>query len=99
MKKLVLAALLTTFTFGAAAAEKISFQGLTLAPGAAIRIHHDAGVFAAEMVSDDSTVSILPYRTPDSADDLLLRPGVLNEIRVEAGSAAFVSGRCKGRYR
>lgn len=80
------------------AAGKISFQGLTLAPGAAIRIHHDAGVFAAEMVSDDSTVSILPYRTPDSADDLLLRPGVLNEIRVEAGSAAFVSGRCKGRY-
>ena len=43
-------------------------------------------------------LSILPYRTPDSADDLLLRPGVLNEIRVEAGSAAFVSGRCKGRY-
>ena len=80
------------------AAGKISFQGLTLASGAAIRIHHDAGVFAAEMVSDDSTVSILPYRTPESADDLLLRPGVLNEIRVEAGSAAFVSGRCKGRY-
>ena len=81
------------------AAGKISFQGLTLAPGAAIRIHHDAGVFAAEMVSDDSdAVSILPYRTPDSADDLLLRPGVLNEIRVEAGAAAFVSGRCKGRY-
>ena len=80
------------------AAGKISFQGLTLAPGAAIRIHHNAGVFAAEMVSDDSTVSILPYRTPDSADDLLLRPGVLNEIRVEASAAAFVSGRCKGRY-
>ena len=87
---------ITTLTISAAG--KISFQGLTLAPGAAIRIHHDAGVFAAEMVSDDSTVSILPYRTPDSADDLLLRPGVLNEIRVEAGSAAFVSGRCKGRY-
>lgn len=80
------------------AAGKISFQGLTLAPGAAIRIHHDAGVFAAEMVSDDSTVSILPYRTPESADDLLLRPGVLNEIRVEASAAAFVSGRCKGMY-
>ena len=89
-------AAITTLTISAAG--KISFQGLTLAPGAAIRIHHDAGVFAAEMVSDDSTVSILPYRTPDSADDLLLRPGVLNEIRVEAGSAAFVSGRCKGRY-
>ena len=87
---------ITTLTISAAG--KISFQGLTLAPGAAIRIHHDAGVFAAEMVSDDSTVSILPYRTPESADDLLLRPGVLNEIRVEAGSAAFVSGRCKGRY-
>ena len=87
---------ITTLTISAAG--KISFQGLTLAPGAAIRIHHNAGVFAAEMVSDDSTVSILPYRTPDSADDLLLRPGVLNEIRVEAGSAAFVSGRCKGRY-
>lgn len=87
---------ITTLTVSAAG--KISFQGLTLAPGAAIRIHHDAGVFAAEMVSDDSTVSILPYRTPESADDLLLRPGVLNEIRVEAGSAAFVSGRCKGRY-
>lgn len=81
------------------AAGKISFQGLTLAPGAAIRIHHDAGVFAAEMVSDGSdAVSILPYRTPESADDLLLRPGVLNEIRVEASAAAFVSGRCKGRY-
>ena len=87
---------ITTLTISAAG--KISFQGLTLAPGAAIRIHHDAGVFAAEMVSDDSTVSILPYRTPDSADDLLLRPGVLNEIRVEASAAAFVSGRCKGRY-
>ena len=87
---------ITTLTISAAG--KISFQGLTLAPGAAVRIHHDAGVFAAEMVSDDSTVSILPYRTPESADDLLLRPGVLNEIRVEAGSAAFVSGRCKGRY-
>ena len=36
--------------------------------------------------------------TITSADDLPLRPGVLNEIRVEAGSAAFVSGRCKGRY-
>ena len=67
-------------------------------PARQFGIHHDAGVFAAEMVSDDSTVSILPYRTPESADDLLLRPGVLNEIRVEAGSAAFVSGRCKGRY-
>lgn len=89
-------AAITTLTISAAG--KISFQGLTLAPGAAIRIHHDAGVFAAEMVSDDSTVSILPYRTPDSADDLLLRPGVLNEIRVEASAAAFVSGRCKGRY-
>ncbi|CDE48333.1 unknown [Faecalibacterium sp. CAG:74] len=89
-------AAITTLTISAAG--KISFQGLTIAPGAAIRIHHNAGVFAAEMVSDDSTVSILPYRTPDSADDLLLRPGVLNEIRVEAGSAAFVSGRCKGRY-
>ena len=87
---------ITTLTISAAG--KISFQGLTLAPGAAIRIHHNAGVFAAEMVSDDSTVSILPYRTPDSADDLLLRPGVLNEIRVEASAAAFVSGRCKGRY-
>ena len=87
---------ITTLTISAAG--KISFQGLTLAPGAAIRIHHDAGVFAAEMVSDDSTVSILPYRTPESADDLLLRPGVLNEIRVEASAAAFVSGRCKGRY-
>ena len=51
------------------------------------------------MVSDGSdAVSILPYRTPDSADDLLLRPGVLNEIRVEASAAAFVSGRGKGRY-
>ena len=89
-------AAITALTISAAG--KISFQGLTLAPGAAIRIHHDAGVFAAEMVSDDSTVSILPYRTPDSADDLLLRPGVLNEIRVEASAAAFVSGRCKGRY-
>ena len=89
-------AAITALTISAAG--KISFQGLTLAPGAAIRIHHNAGVFAAEMVSDDSTVSILPYRTPESADDLLLRPGVLNEIRVEAGSAAFVSGRCKGRY-
>ena len=89
-------AAITTLTISAAG--KISFQGLTLAPGAAIRIHHDAGVFAAEMVSDDSTVSILPYRTPESADDLLLRPGVLNEIRVEASAAAFVSGRCKGRY-
>lgn len=89
-------AAITALTISAAG--KISFQGLTLAPGAAVRIHHDAGVFAAEMVSDDSTVSILPYRTPESADDLLLRPGVLNEIRVEAGSAAFVSGRCKGRY-
>ena len=87
---------ITTLTISAAG--KISFQGLTLAPGAAIRIHHNAGVFAAEMVSDDSTVSILPYRTPESADDLLLRPGVLNEIRVEASAAAFVSGRCKGRY-
>ncbi len=89
-------AAITALTISAAG--KISFQGLTIAPGAAIRIHHDAGVFAAEMVSDDSTVSILPYRTPDSADDLLLRPGVLNEIRVEASAAAFVSGRCKGRY-
>ena len=87
---------ITTLTISAAG--KISFQGLTLAPGAAIRIHHNAGVFAAEMVSNDSTVSILPYRTPESADDLLLRPGVLNEIRVEASAAAFVSGRCKGRY-
>lgn len=85
-------------TLNISAAGKISFQGLTIAPGAAVRIHHDAGVFAAEMVSNDSTVSILPYRTPDSADDLLLRPGVLNEIRVEASAAAFVSGRCKGRY-
>lgn len=77
---------------------EISFAGLSIAPGAAIRIHHDAGVFAAEAVSDDGAVSILPYRTPESADDLLLRPGVLNEIRIDANVAVFASGRCKGRY-
>ena len=81
------------------AAGEIRFAGLRIAPGAAVRIHHDAGVFAAEMaVEGEDAISLLPYRTPESADDLLLRPGVLNEIRVEANAAAFVSGRCKGRY-
>lgn len=90
-------AAITTLTVSAAG--KISFTGLTIAPGAAVRIHHDAGVFAAEaVVEGEENVSLLPYRTPESADDLLLRPGILNEIRVEANVAAFVSGRCKGRY-
>lgn len=77
----------------------VHLQGLSLPAGAALRLHHDAGVFAAETSSvSEAPVSLLAYRTPESADDLLLRPGVQNEIRVEANVALFVSGRCKGRY-
>lgn len=90
-------AALTTLTVSAVGV--IRLGGISVPSGAAVHLHHDAGVFAAEAATDGGeSVSLLSARTPESADDLLLRPGCINEIRVDANVAVFASGRCKGRY-
>lgn len=77
----------------------LHFDNLAIAPGDALRIHHDRGVFAAETVSEGATPSsVLLCRSLDSDDDLLLLPGKENTVRLLANVDVTAQGSYKGRY-
>lgn len=87
---------LTSITIQAAGT--LSFTGLSIAPGEALRIHHDTGVFGAEMTSGDVALSALSCRTMNSCDDLLLIPGCDNVFTISANVAITATGAYRGRY-
>lgn len=87
---------LTSLTIQAAGT--LSFTGLSIAPGEALRIHHDAGVFGAEMTSSGVALSALSCRSMSSSDDLLLLPGRDNALTITANTAISATGAYRGRY-
>lgn len=80
------------------AATTLSFTGLSIAPGETLSIHHDAGVFGAQMTSGGVAISALSCRTMSSNDDLLLTPGCDNELTITANTAISATGTYRGRY-
>lgn len=74
----------------------ITFDNLPIASGQELVITHEQGVLSATVSGAD----VLPFRTPDSSDDLLLACGQANSvtIRVNGSAAQNYTLSARGRW-
>lgn len=56
------------------------------------------GLLYIRKESGGETVSLLPMRTPESSDDLLAKPGAVNQVSVVADAAITGKIKCRGRW-
>lgn len=73
----------------------ITFEGISLPPGAALEItHNEQGILSAKI----GEASVLARRTETSSDDLLVSGGENNSISVAANSSVTATFKARGVY-
>ncbi|MGN0778895.1 MAG: hypothetical protein ACI4MJ_07100 [Aristaeellaceae bacterium] len=77
------------------AGQKLSFSGLSVAPGKVLRLFYDENwLFRAEV----DGASVLSKRTADSADDLMLAPGISMTVTIGANVPVSVTLKARGLW-
>lgn len=73
----------------------MSFEGISLPPGAALEItHSEQGILSAKI----GEASVLARRTDTSSDDLLVSGGTNNSISVAANGSVTAAFKARGVY-